>query len=59
MKNSYKSKHKKKIILRNGYNKDRRSGIDRRKSASSEYFENGGIERRSWNERRNLWYMTM
>ena len=38
---------------------DRRCGIDRRKSNSPEYFRNGGIERRSWRERRNLWYMTM
>ena len=38
---------------------DRRCGADRRKSNNPEYFRNGGVERRSWRERRNLWYMTM
>ena len=37
---------------------DRRSGEDRRKSYSIDYFLQGGIERRSWKERRYLWYMT-
>ena len=37
---------------------DRRSGKDRRKSYDPNYFLNGGIERRSWQERRFLWYMT-
>jgi hypothetical protein len=37
---------------------DRRSGKDRRKSCDPSYFLNGGIERRSWQERRFLWYMT-
>jgi len=37
---------------------DRRSGKDRRRSCDTHYFLNGGIERRSWKERRFLWYMT-
>jgi hypothetical protein len=37
---------------------DRRSGKDRRISYSIDYFSEGGIERRSWRERRYLWYMT-
>jgi len=37
---------------------DRRSGKDRRRSGGTNYFLNGGIERRSWRERRFLWYMT-
>jgi hypothetical protein len=37
---------------------DRRSGVDRRQSPDSRYFLNGGLERRSWKERRFLWYMT-
>ena len=37
---------------------DRRTGTDRRKSYSIDYFLQGGIERRSWRERRYLWYMT-
>jgi hypothetical protein len=37
---------------------DRRSGKDQRKSYDTNYFLNGGIERRSWKERRFLWYMT-
>ena len=40
-------------------NSDRRSGVDRRKTSNHDYFLNGGIERRSWHERRKLWYMTM
>ena len=38
--------------------KDRRSFGDRRKSRKRAYFLNGGKERRSWKERRFLWYMT-
>jgi hypothetical protein len=38
--------------------KDRRSYGDRRKSRKRAYFLNGGKERRSWKERRFLWYMT-
>ena len=37
---------------------DRRSGGDRRKVASKEYFLQGGLERRSWGERRKYWYLT-
>jgi hypothetical protein len=37
---------------------DRRSGKDRRRSRDTLYFLNGGIERRTWGERRFLWYMT-
>jgi hypothetical protein len=37
---------------------DRRSGVDRRQSPDSHYFLKGGLERRSWKERRLLWYMT-
>ncbi|MGD8666925.1 MAG: hypothetical protein PVI38_16560 [Desulfobacterales bacterium] len=37
---------------------DRRSGVDRRQSFDNRYFLNGGVERRSWKERRYLWYMT-
>jgi hypothetical protein len=37
---------------------DRRSGKDRRRSSDPNYFLNGGVERRSWKERRFLWYMT-
>jgi len=39
-------------------NSDRRSGKDRRRSYSHDYFLHGGIERRSWKERRYFWYMT-
>jgi hypothetical protein len=37
---------------------DRRSGNDRRKIHSAAYFLNGGVERRTWKERRFFWYMT-
>jgi hypothetical protein len=37
---------------------DRRSGVDRRQSSDNRYFLKGGVERRSWRERRYLWYMT-
>ena len=42
------------------YNPDdsRRSAQDRRKSANRQYFLDGGVERRSWKERRFIWYMT-
>jgi hypothetical protein len=43
----------------NDHSKDRRSGKDRRQSFNSQYFLKGGIERRSWKERRYLWYMTL
>ena len=39
--------------------RDRRSGQDRRKGPNTKYFLKNGIERRSWKERRYLWYMTM
>ena len=39
-------------------NSDRRSGKDRRRTYSTDYFFHGGIERRSGRERRYLWYMT-
>ena len=32
---------------------DRRSGEDRRKAYSLDYFSNGGFERRSWKEQRS------
>ena len=38
---------------------DRRSGKDRRKSYRPIYFIKGGIERRTWKERRYVWNMTM
>lgn len=38
--------------------RDRRSGKDRRKCSNAKYFTNNGVERRSWKERRYLWYMT-
>ena len=37
---------------------DRRSGVDRRQAPNNHYFLKGGLERRSWKERRLLWYMT-
>jgi len=42
-----------------GSGNGRRSGKDRRKMGLKEYFLDGGDERRSWVERRNLWYHTM
>jgi hypothetical protein len=39
-------------------NSDRRCGKDRRKSYNRDYFLHGGVERRSWKERRYFWYMT-
>ena len=50
---------RKKISTGKKSNPDRRSGVDRRKSDNRDYFSNGGLERRSWHERRKLWYMTM
>ena len=38
---------------------DRRSGQDRRKTYRAIYFLKGGIERRTWKERRYVWNMTM
>lgn len=38
---------------------DRRSGQDRRKSYRAVYFLKGGVERRTWTERRYVWNMTM
>lgn len=32
---------------------DRRSGEDRRREHNLDYFSNGGVERRSWQERRS------
>ena len=59
-KRSFKGKYKKgNERSRNDFSKDRRSGTDRRIKVSSEYFRKGGVERRSWKERRDLWYMTM
>ena len=56
----FKGKHKKgNQRSRNEISKDRRSGTDRRIKVSSDYFRKGGVERRSWKERRHLWYMTM
>ena len=48
-----------KNLTRKNSNPDRRSGVDRRKSNNRDYFSLGGLERRSWHERRKLWYMTM
>ena len=42
-----------------GFGNGRRSGKDRRKVATKEYFLKGGLERRSWQERRKNWYMAM
>ena len=39
-------------------NNDRRSYGDRRKTHHRAYFLKGGKERRSWQERRYIWYMT-
>jgi hypothetical protein len=64
IKNRKKSldKFKLKSLDRNtigGSGNGRRSGKERRKSQSKKYFLNGGDERRSWIERRHLWYQTM
>jgi hypothetical protein len=37
----------------------RRSGKDRRKISIKKYFLEGGLERRSWKERRKNWYIIM
>jgi hypothetical protein len=54
--------HHKKLSKNNKYPKrpaaDRRSGYDRRKIYNAAYFLDGGVERRSWKERRFFWYMT-
>lgn len=39
-------------------NRDRRSSGDRRKAYNRDYFRRGGLERRSWRERRFIWDMT-
>jgi hypothetical protein len=39
-------------------NSDRRLNQDRRKSFSKSYFLRRGRERRNWEERRFIWYMT-
>jgi hypothetical protein len=44
---------------KDGFVNGRRSGKDRRKISTKEYFLKGGLERRSWKERRKSWYMTM
>ncbi len=54
----HKSKKSKKTRA-SGHSKDRRSGKDKRQSFNSEYFLKGGVERRSWKERRCLWYMML
>jgi len=54
-------KFKLKIDKRNssvGFVKDRRSGKERRKTSHKKYFLEGGLERRSWKERRKYWYLT-
>jgi len=51
------SKRNNDLLLKSIYS-DRRSGKDRRRSNSRDYFLHGGIERRSWRERRYCWYMT-
>jgi hypothetical protein len=42
-----------------GFGNGRRSGKDRRKISTKKYFFEGGLERRSWKERRKNWFMTM
>jgi hypothetical protein len=42
-----------------GSGSDRRSGKERRKSSHKKYFLEGGLEKRSWRERRKYWYLTM
>ena len=42
-----------------GFGRDRRSVQDRRKGSNATYFLKNGVERRSWKERRYLWYITM
>jgi hypothetical protein len=44
--------------LADGFVRDRRSGRDRRKGSNAKYFLKNGVERRSWKERRYIWYMT-
>jgi hypothetical protein len=50
---------RKRYPIEKNLNPDRRSGVDRRKCINRDYLSNGGLERRSWRERRKLWYMTM
>ena len=54
----FKPRNRNKGVIDNS-GKDRRSGEERRKAQSNKYFFDGGDERRSWAERRNLWYLTM
>ena len=59
--NKHLFQHKSKISRKthsNGQSKDRRSGKDRRQVFNSAYFLKGGVERRSWKERRYKWYVT-
>ena len=42
-----------------GSGKGRRSGTDRRKLSRKNYFLDGGLERRSWKERRKNWLITI
>ena len=54
-------KFKLKIDKRNnslGFVEDCRSGKERRKTSNKKYFLEGGLERRSWKERRKYWYLT-
>lgn len=61
--NKKESSHKFKLRWQNkgaigNSGQGRRSGDERRKGQSKKYFSDGGIERRSWMERRKLWYQT-
>jgi hypothetical protein len=51
--------NKSKKNFEDAHGRDRRSGQDRRKGPNTKYFLKNGTERRSWKERRYLWYMTM
>ena len=42
-----------------GSGKGRRSGTDRRRLSRKKYFLDGGLERRSWKERRKNWLITI
>jgi hypothetical protein len=41
------------MLKRRSFTIDRRSGEDRRKVYDLDYFSNGGVERRTWRERRS------
>ena len=63
-KNKKESSHEFKLVRKNkgakgNSGRGRRSGEERRRGQSKKYFSDGGKERRSWAERRNLWYRTM